>query len=303
MRKIGLIIDSASGYTLAEANAKGHAFIPLQITINENTKKAGIEISQEDLYKEMANKKNVEIRTSLPNGKDIEAAFEWILERYEKAIYVGLSYKLSGTQNAVYNVWNSNDEYKERIFIYRSEYSSPWLNLYIEDFEKVLEEEEDFEKISEIFDLANPHMFGLVAPGDIYWFYKGGRISKGAYMAGSLLKVIPILTLEDGKLDPNKVVKARGIEKAMDKMNNIVEEKIEILKKLEIPFKILNMDSNVSSYTETMAEKIEEKFNVPKNELINKSISTEQTAHMGPGSCGIGIYVKLEDLLKKKGLK
>ncbi len=298
MRKIGLIIDSASGYSIKEANDRGHAFIPLQISINDEVKKAGVEIDHTELYASMEDKRKVQIKTSLPNGKDIEAAFDWALERYEKAIYVGISYKLSGTQNAVKNVLASDDKYKDRIFVYDSEYSSPWLNVYVEDFEWVLENYDDIEEIKEILDLANPYIYGTLAPGDIYWFYKGGRISKGAYMAGSLLKVVPVLTIDKGTLDKDNVVKARGFEKAMDKMNDMVEIRAKELQDKGIAFKYMCIDSNEKELTVKSLEKISERFHVDKNEIIAKEISLEQTAHMGPGSCGAGIWVSLQELVR-----
>ncbi len=304
MRKIGLILDSASGYSKAELNKKGHAFIPLQISVNGDVKKAGIDITLQEIYKAMEDKKNVEIKTSLPTGNDIEAAFDWILERCEKAIYISISARLSGTNNAARTVQKLNDKYMERIYIHDSEYSSPWSNIYLEDFERLINEYDDIEEIEKILNLANPHMFGVLAPGDIYWFYKGGRISKTQYIAGSLLKVKPILTLENGTLNKDKIEKARGIPKAIAKMVEMIEPKVNELKEKGIPFKIMNMASSDPSFTDEMAKKIEEKYGVPRSEQIIMTISQEQTAHMGPASCGTGIFVSLFDLIEyEKGNK
>ncbi len=299
MRKIGLILDSASGLTLAEANERGHAFIPLQISINGDVKKAGETITLNELYASMEDKKNVEIKTSLPNGTDIEAAFEWILERYEKAIYIGISHKVSGTQNAVRNVASLEEKYKDRIYIYESEYGSPWLNVYLNDFEWVLEQYDDLDKIKEVLDLANPYLYALLAPGDIYWFYKGGRISKTAYMAGSLLKVVPILTWANGDLDKDNVVKSRGIDKAIVKMNEMIKEQTSELATNNVPFKLICLDSNEQKFTDGMAEALQETFGVTRDDLVITPLSSEQTAHMGPGSCGTAIYVSLKDLVNK----
>ncbi len=298
MRKIGLIVDSASGISMLEANERGHGFIPLQILVNGKTHKAGVNIHTEQLYRNMEDKKNVEIKTSLPNGECIERAFEWALERYEKVIYVGISYKLSGTQNAVKTVANLEEKYKDRIYVYESTYSSPWLNLYLDEFEKILEQEDDFEKIAKILDKAHEYIYGLLAPGDIYWFYKGGRISKAAYMAGSLLKVSPILTIDDGTLDKDNIIKARGIEKAMDKMVDIIKEKTDLLTSQGIKYKLICMDSNVKEYTRGMISRINNKFGTHDEDITKVRISIEQTAHMGPGSCGVGIFVSLFDLME-----
>ncbi len=300
MRKIGLIIDSASGLSIKEANDRGHGFIPLQILVNEEeSQRAGIEIKTEDLYELMKDKKNVTLATSLPNGKDIEAAFDWALERYEKAIYIGISHKMSGTQNAVKNIVQlERDKYEGKIFVYNSEYSSPWLTAYIENFEKLVTEYDDVDEIFKILDLANPYIYGLLAPGDIYWFFKGGRISKAAYMVGSLLKVTPILTIDNGELDKDNVIKARGWQKANDKMTEIIEPRVNELKEKGIPFKFMCIDSNNKDFTTDAKQKISAKYGVSEDEVMAFAISPEQTAHMGPDSTGVGIWVSLFDLLE-----
>ncbi len=297
MKKIGLIIDSSSGLTMAEANEKGHAFIPLQIAINGEVKKAGIDIEIDDLYEKMKDKKKVEIKTSLPLGSDIEQAFEWALERYEKAIYIGLSHKLSGTQNAVRNISSINDKYKDNIFVYQSQFSSPWTKLYIDEIRDLLDKSESFEEVATKLDKANEHMYGLLSPGDIYWFYKGGRISKTAYMAGSLLKITPILTVEDGNINSDNVVKSRGIEKAMSKIIDIIKEKIVGLNEKGIPFTLLSMKSNNEEMNERMLVKIGEEPLLKGVPVLQSGLSLEQTAHMGPDSCGLALHVKLNDMI------
>ncbi len=304
MRKIGLIIDSATGLTMAEANERGHAMIPLQIELNGSVYKAGVDITTEKVLNEMeTRKKEIEIKTSLPNGTDIEAAFDWILEKYEKAIYIGLSHKMSGTNNAVKTVKNLNDKYDGKIFIYESEYSSPWTRFYLEDFEWLLENFDDIDEISKILDLAKPYMYGHLSPEDIYWFYKGGRLSKMSYIAGSLLKVKPILTIEGGTLAADKVIKARGLEKAMDKTIELVKEEAEKIKSEGLPFKIMTIDSSDPELTKGMCTRIVEVFGVSEDEIIKYPVSTEQTAHMGPGAIGLAAVVSLKDLYNIKGVK
>ncbi len=303
MRKIGLIVDSASGLSMKEANERGIAMIPLQVIVNGEIKKAGVDIMQKELLEMMtADKKNIELKTSLPNGTDIEAAFEWILERCEKAIYISLSHKMSGTLNAVKTVTGLDDKYKERIFCYESEYSSPWTHAYIDEFLSILEKTDDFDKISKILDLAVPYIYGHLSPEDIFWFYKGGRISKVQYVAGSLLKVKPILTIEDGGLSTEKIEKARGVEKAMDKMVDMVEEQINKLKSEGLAYRIMTMDSSEPEYTEKMIEKASARFGVARDEMLIYPVSTEQTAHMGPGAFGLAAFVELKELMRKNGI-
>ncbi len=302
MRKIGLILDSGSGLTIHEANQRGHGFIPLQISINGNVKRAGIELSLNELWNSMQDKKSVEVKTSLPGGSDIEAAFDWALERYEKAIYIGLTHKVSGTQNAVKTVQSLNDKYKERIYVYESEYGSPWLNLYLDQFEWLVDTFDDLSVIKRILDAAIPYCFALLGPEDIYWFYKGGRISKSTYLVGSLLKVVPILTWEDGWLDKDKVTKARGFAKASKKMVEILKGKTDSIEADGLPYKVIALNSFNKELNKDMVNDLMDAYELESDDIILANLSLEQTAHLGPGSLGNGVIVSLIDLAKKEGL-
>lgn len=300
MSKIGLIIDSAFSITMTEANERGHAFIPMQVIINGEAFKTGVNLTTEELLDKMkSQKKEIELKTSLPMGEDIEAAFDWALERYDKAIYIGVSKHMSGTNNAIKNFINSDDKYRDKIYCYESEYSSPWTQAYFKEIEDLVSKSENFEDIVRVLDLANPYMVGHLSPADIYWFYKGGRLTKVQYMVGSLLKVKPVLTIRDGNLDKQSIEKARGVEKAINKMIDMVELDIERMNGL--PFKLIAIDSDDEENTSLMIKMVSERLGIQENEIIFEPVSTEQTAHMGPGAFGLAAYVELKDLIKKEG--
>ena len=189
-KKIGLILDSTCGLTKKEIEKKGFGFIPLIITINNKEYKSGIDINAKEVLKKMSDR-NVIVKTSLPNGADILKAFNFVLKKFDRAIYIGMSSKFSGTNNAV-RIASNDEKYKEKIFVYDSEYSSPWTSLYINEFESILKKYDNIEKIFSILQKPNPFMVGFLSPGDIWWFYKGGRISKIQYLIGSLIKIKPI---------------------------------------------------------------------------------------------------------------
>ncbi len=298
MNKIGLILDSASGYTEKEIKDRGHAFIPLQITINGKGFKAGVDMVSDDIYKAMEDK-SIDIKTSSPLGEDIEKGFDDILTKYDKAIYISLSKNMSGTNNAARMIAET-DKYKGKIFVYDSEYSSPWLHIYLNCFEELLKENDNLDEIYKILDLANPYMFAQISPGNIYWFYKGGRITKMQYIAGSLLKLNPILTIEDGNISQEKVEKVRGSVKSMKRIIENFKPVFEDVKSKLLEYTIMIMDSSVKEFTTDMEELVHQEFNVPKEEISKQAVSPEQIAHMGPGSFGMGLFIKLKELQKAK---
>lgn len=298
MNKIGLIFDSSSGITKDEANKLGVGFIPLNITINNKEYEAGVNITREELY-ELMNNKETNIKTSSPTGENIKKAIDSILENHEKAIYIGISHKWSGTQNAVESVIKNFPEYKDKIIVYKSLYSSPWIGLFIKDALDIISNGKSIEEFMNLLDIASRYMIAYLSPGNIWWFYKGGRITKMQYILGTVAKVQPVLKYEDGAIDQNGAIKARGRQKAMSKMTEGIKNDLEKLKSLPKDlYKIIALKTNNDEMLSELLKTIEIELAIPREEVIIDQLSSEQIAHMGPNSFGIGIYVSLKDIVK-----
>lgn len=57
MEKIAVVTDTGSNLSFAQAKELGIYLLPLQITIDETTYQDTLEISTQDIYKELANGK------------------------------------------------------------------------------------------------------------------------------------------------------------------------------------------------------------------------------------------------------
>lgn len=297
MGKIGLVIDSTSSIDLKEATKRGIGYIPLVISIDGVDKKSGVDITIDELYKRMENR-DVKISTSLPLGKDIEKAFDNALLKYEKVIYIGLSKKFSGAHNAIVN-FIKQDKYEGRVFVYDTKWSAPWTGLHLDEIIDLTKTEKNVEDIFKKLDLPLPWMIGYMSPKDTYWFYKGGRITRVQYLASNFLKVLPILTVKDGEIDQKSVIKMRTVKKTMIKMCELMNDKVDKLKEMKIPFTLLSLKSENVENNKLMIETIIEFFKVEKKDIISLELSTEQTAHLGPGSFGLSLFVPIKGLVKK----
>ncbi|MFU8889107.1 MAG: DegV family protein [Trueperaceae bacterium] len=69
------------------------------------------------------------------------------------------------------------------------------------------------EAIVDVLESMKRHMMVLFSVGTLEYLQKGGRIGRAQAFLGGILKVRPILTLEDGKIAP--AAKARGTKKAI----------------------------------------------------------------------------------------
>lgn len=286
MEEWGVIFDSNCGLSKQKVEADGNFFIPLVVRINNKEYKAGEEIFSKDLYEKM-NNRNVKIQTAAPKLGDIEKTFDKALKKYKKVVYIGISYKFSSAQNAARNIYSNNNKYKDKIFIYDSIYSSPWMYTFYDDIVKIIKNAKNFKEIKEKLNFQNDKMSGYISPGDIWWFFKGGRITRRQYISGSILRVKPILRISEGRILEH-VLKARSIKKAIDKMMDLVEEDKKRAIKEKIPYKFLILTGGNIELTNELKEKIMEKNkDIKITDIEEIEISTEQAAHMGPNSFGV----------------
>src|SRR5690625_3581399 len=80
--------------------------------------------------------------------------------------------------------------------------------------------------IEEIIDVGTyhaKHMEHIFTVDDLEYLYRGGRVSKTAAFVGSLLRIKPLLHVEDGKLIP--IEKIRGSKRVLNRMIEVMEER------------------------------------------------------------------------------
>ncbi len=288
MGKIGFIFDSTCGLSKDEVESMGYGYFSMLIEIDNEIYKTGDTIDSKQVLEKMTDR-NVIIKTSLPTGADIEKAFDYVLENYDQAVYIGISHKFSGTHNAV-KLLSQEDKYKGKIFVPQTHFSSPWTTLYVKEIINIKDKLLTIKDIEKYIEFTNDKMTGYLSPGDIWWFYKGGRISKMQYVVGNLAKIFPILKVTNGDFDKSMTIKIRNRSRSIEKMIELIKTQISELKTKGIKFEYLILDTNDETKNNEMVDLIRKTLQI--NDKISKVLLTpEQIAHLGPDSFGFTLFV------------
>ncbi len=290
MNKIGLIYDSTCGITKLEAHQKGLGFVPLVINIDDKQYFAGDTITSDMLYSMMT--KETKISTSTPIAEMVVNAFREALRHHEKVVFITMSKKFSGTINQAKMIIDAHPEFQGKVFVYDGLWSSPWTYLYLEEVISKVKHSHTVEEVFAYLDSLQKYMVGFLAPSSIYWFYKGGRISKKQYVLGSLFKIIPILTVKDGEINPDSIERARSADKAIDKIIEMITPLVEQIRSEGKEYQFASLYAGDSEITEKVAQAAAKAFNVDIKTIIKMPLSPEQTAHMGPKAFGLSLKVK-----------
>lgn len=203
-----------------------------------------------------------------------------ILKTYDHIIYLTLSSKLSGAYSSA---CSAALEYGDKITVVDTEaVAYPIQTIYKETLvllERGLSPSEIKEKIEN-----HESMFAFLVPFDIKHLKRGGRISPQAAALANLLKIVPILAVEDGLIDAYD--KVRTNRKAIDKAIDM------IIKKFDNPedYYWYVLHSDLEADTEVYKGKLEKAIG---QEVEVAELHPVLLAHAGPKTFAVAALKKM----------
>ncbi|WP_101772904.1 DegV family protein [Peptostreptococcus faecalis] len=279
---IKIVVDSASDITFDESKELGLSFMPLTIFFGENEYKDNIDITNSQFY-DFLEESEMLPKTSQVTPYAYEQEFQKIVDNGDIAIAITLSSDLSGTYSSakiaaerfpgkVFVVDSKSGCIGEKILVlYALELVKA--NLDPEEIVKKLEEKK--EKIS-IYFLLNT----------LENLYKGGRLSKMSAIAGTILSVKPIITIDNGFVV--LAGKARGFKKGITMLNKMAES-FEFDEGM--PY-MLGYSGNDTALLNQYISKDNTVFGKKLDEFPVSMMGSTIGTHIGPGSIGIAFFKK-----------
>ncbi len=287
-RKVAIMVDSEAGFSETEARSKGYNFVPIVFVIDGKKGYSGIDYDLEWIYDNLG--KDTDFKTSTSEMGMLQDEFKKALEVADHVLYIPLTKHFSSQMNSA-RLAAEDAGIADKVTVYESEFISPWLQVLSPKIEQMIKEDRTLEEFIEVFDSQSGKMFAWLFPNGLERLKASGRLSKTAYIAGTLLKITPVTPVVNGMLDPNGVVKARSKDKALDK---IVKNTIEMYNKLKnegenckILLATLGRESD-NEHVEILRAKFAEQ-GIP--EVPATWISAAVVGHVGLGGIGAGVAI------------
>ena len=191
--KLGIIVDSSAGITKKEADKLGWGYLPLFINIDGETYRDGIDIEPIEYFKMID--VNMNVRTSAtPPGISMEIIEKASKENTNVIVYT-LSKELSSQTN---NLKAMYKEYKN-VHVVNSTGVGYAITVNLLDIQKYYTNHEWKDTIKKIDELS-ASQFGFAATKTLEWLVKGGRIGSGVASMANLLKIVPLISFNHGRL-------------------------------------------------------------------------------------------------------
>ncbi|WP_412031348.1 DegV family protein [Metamycoplasma buccale] len=287
--KIKIILDSSSGLNKIEAEKLGWELMPLRTEINDISYENGVNMDTYEFAKIWKSNKKVDARTSCTPPGDITKMVDKYIENYDKIIIYPISKELSSQYSLLYNLYKDN----EKVYIVPSRKISFLMVKDLLILEEELKNGKSFTEAIKVFD--EPHERLILIPEFNDALVKGGRLSKAAAVIAKLLKIVPIIKVENGFLEKYGI--GRVFRKTLTKtLKEIYEKEYKDDQNEMNDYHLIIMDAANDNISE-IAKELKESIGF-KN-AYNWILSTDISVHTGIGAIAFAI-IKVPNVIKEK---
>lgn len=279
--KIAVVTDSGTGLSKQEAQDRGMYYLPLQIILKDKMYLDGEDITVDELYELLRSGEMP--TTSMPPMGRIEALFEQLKdEGYDAVIAIPLTSGISSTGSVMQA---AAQRYELDLHVIEC-FTTCHIQCYLaEQAVQMVRNGLALDEVVSRLQEAIEHSDTLIIPDDLQHLKRGGRLTPLAAALGGLLKIKPILKMNQesqGKIDVFD--KVRTMSKAMAKGVATFQEH-----NIDDSYQLIVLHSGSQESGLKMKELMEEAY--PNNDIYFGLIGAVISAHTGLGCVGIQ-YIK-----------
>jgi DegV family protein with EDD domain len=270
-----IVLDSTSDYPDAPSRFSNMRFVPLYVRFGDETYRDYLELSP-DAFFERLRSSAVLPATSQPTPQDFLTTYE-SLAGYERIYSLHVSSKVSGTfQSAELAAQELGGD---RVRVVDSLSASLAIALLSHAVQRRLTRgttDAELEALVERFHRECEVVFTVET---LEYLQRGGRIGRAAALAGSLLNVRPILSVEDGEVVA--AARVRGRQKALAEF----ERRFVAATEDRAGLRVAIAHADAAEWVGTLSELV---WRVrPKAEIeFTSTLGAVVSTHAGPGAVG-----------------
>lgn len=290
--KIAIVTDSTSYLTEKQYKENSIYKLPLSVVIDNTAYLEEVEIGNEEFFEKITNMKTLPT-SSQPTTGQIITLFNELAKDYDAIISIHLSSEISGTYANVASVANMMDNVA--IYPYDSELSCASQGYYVLEAARLARNGYTVEEIFQVLSQMRKTMKAYFLVDDLNHLVRGGRLSNGSAMIGSLLKIKPILFFENKQIVVFE--KIRTTKKALKRIEQLLAE--DLLK--GYPFVATIIQCNAQEQAANWESQLREKY--PTVRFETSHFGPVIGTHLGEGALGmtwVEDQTKIETVLIKQ---
>ena len=209
-----IFVDSGSSIKQNEKSQYNVEIIPLKILLGDREYHDGIDLSMDFFYSQLIDE-GIFPKTSLPSLDETEKKIMKYVEQGDEVLILPISSGISGT----YNTFRIMFEDQPKVRVIDTKVAVGGVRILVEEANKYRDKGLDY--IQKKLNQLIPRIRVAAIPETLEYLHRGGRLSKAAYVAGSMAQVKPLITFENGSV--KVLTKAIGLKRAMLTLVKLLE--------------------------------------------------------------------------------
>ena len=296
--KFQIVCDSSADLPDLYAKENGVTVVPYYISMDdEHYYKEGVELPVSELYQQMIDHPDCFPKTSMPTITDYMDAFAPGVEAGMPVLCICLTKVFSGSIQSAINAKNAmEDEHPgAKITVLDSHLVTALEGLFVKEAVRLRDLGLSIEQAVPLLEQIRETGRIFFTTKDLKYLEHGGRLSKAASMAGSMLNLKPILYFHNGDLDSPEICRGRkkSLRKVVDNFFGYLEENHMDLRGYLFGTGIGVELDEYPAFLETLEQRFEES-GVHPDEWFRVQIGATIGVHTGPYPMGLGILKKCE---------
>lgn len=276
---IAVVTDSTSDIEPARAKELGIDVVPLFVIFGEKSYRDYVDLTRPEFYEKLASEPVLPI-TSQPTAQMFEEAFAPHVEAGDEILCIVISSKLSGTINAAKSA--AQQFPGANISIVDSESAAGGLGMQVLHACALAKAGASIETILAAIEheKRTQHLYACFP--DLSHVVRTGRIGKAKAVIGTLLKIVPVISLKDGEVIAEAQVRTLG--RAQQTMIDLSLKHVTDVSKA----RFLVMHTNAPDLARDIMERLRSQLGGIEPEMLDVLEAGPVIAtHGGPGAVGV----------------
>lgn len=295
--KIRIISDGSCDLGERLAAARDITVVPFYVSFDSITYQKEIEeLDVREFYQRMVDNPAVFPKTSMPSVDDYCRVFEAAVRDGEQVICICITAKFSGSmQSAVTARDMILEKYPDaRITVIDSTFDTVLQGLYVLEACRLRDLGWEYGRMVARLEEIRESGRIFFTVGSIDYLRHGGRIGRLAALAGSTLKIKPIITLKEGEIFNSGIVRNRqkSMKKVEERLRAFIEERN--IRPKEYSFCIgYGYDyEEACQFRDMLAPLAKERLGI--DDIMVHQIGATIGVHTGPYPIGVGIVKRAD---------
>jgi len=273
---VKIVTDSAADLPSQVVSELGITVIPINVRFGTEVYRDGIDLTAEQFYDKLVHNKVLPV-TSVPSPGSFAEAYDKLAEETDEILAIILSSKLSATYEVALQSIGLMKR-KCRVEVIDSQWAVMAQGFTVMKAAEAAKGGADFDEVIDITRKTIPRVDFLATLDTLEYLKRGGRIGKAQALMGSMLKINPLITLQDGVVEPAGRTRSRA--KAIERLYNFVMSYSHIEETAV-------EDAACPDDAEALVERLSSKFS---RERIYRSKTTPVIGtHTGPGLLAVAV--------------